>query len=150
MKNYAAAKDDFTSAIKLNSTNSYFYYNRALCSIELGQMKSALSDLKKVTDKSLKQKALFLKGRANYRLYNYDTAEKIFNDLLKQNPDDEEAILYLARIRTNRDMYDEAISLCRLDPLVKLKAYEDPEWQANAFGGELLASSYLIQAMMVH
>ena len=111
MKNYAAAKDDFTSAIKLNSKNSSFYYNRALCSIELGQNKSALADLKKVTDKSLKKKAQFLKGRANYKLYNYDTAEKIFNDLLQQNPDDEDAILYLARIRTNRDMYDEAISL---------------------------------------
>lgn len=111
MKNYAAAKNDFTSAIKLNSKNSKFYYYRALCSIELGQMKSALSDLKKVTDKSLKQKALFLEGRANYKLYNYDIAEDIFRSLLDQNPEDDEAILYLARIRTSKDMYDEAISL---------------------------------------
>lgn len=111
IKNYAAAKDDFTSAIKLNNKYSGFYYNRALCLVELGQSKSALSDLKKVTDKSLRKKALFLKGRANYKLYNYDTAEKIFNDLLKQDPDNEDVILYLARIRTNKDMYDEAISL---------------------------------------
>lgn len=111
IKDYAAAKNDLNSAIKLNNSNSYFYYYRALCSIELGQMKSALADLKKVTDKSLKKKALFLKGRANYKLYNYDSAEEIFNDLSKQNPDDEEVILYLARIRINKDMHDEAISL---------------------------------------
>lgn len=111
MKDYVAAKNDFTSAIKLNGKYSGFYYNRALCSVELGQMKSALSDLKNVTDKSLRKKASFLKGRANYKLYNYDTAQKIFNNLLKQDPGNEEAMLYLARIQTNRDMYDEAISL---------------------------------------
>lgn len=42
---------------------------------------------------------------------------------------------------------DTAIALCRLEPNEKLKPYEDPEWQADAFGGELLASSYLIQNM---
>ena len=43
-------------------------------------------------------------------------------------------------------MHEEAsISLCRLEPGKKLPAYEDPEWQADAFGGELLASSYLIK-----
>ncbi|MCD7981300.1 MAG: ImmA/IrrE family metallo-endopeptidase [Clostridiales bacterium] len=41
------------------------------------------------------------------------------------------------------------IALCRMEPGEKLKPYEDPEWQANAFGGELLASSYLIQGMSV-
>lgn len=42
---------------------------------------------------------------------------------------------------------DDAIALCRLEPGQRLKPYEDPEWQANAFGGELLASSYLIKGM---
>lgn len=39
------------------------------------------------------------------------------------------------------------IALCRLEPNERLKPYEDPEWQANAFGGELLASTYLISGM---
>ncbi len=42
---------------------------------------------------------------------------------------------------------DDAIALCRLESGEKLKPYEDPEWQADAFGGELLASSYLIAGM---
>lgn len=42
---------------------------------------------------------------------------------------------------------DDSIALCRLAPNEKLKAYEDPEWQADAFGGELPASSYLIKDM---
>lgn len=45
---------------------------------------------------------------------------------------------------------DDSIALCRLAPDEKLRAYEDPEWQANAFGGELLASSYLIDGLSVH
>jgi Zn-dependent peptidase ImmA (M78 family) len=42
---------------------------------------------------------------------------------------------------------NDSIALCRLDPNEKLLPFEDPEWQANAFGGELLASSYLIKGM---
>lgn len=42
---------------------------------------------------------------------------------------------------------DGAIALYCLDPSEKLKPYEDPEWQADAFGGELLASSYLIKGL---
>lgn len=44
---------------------------------------------------------------------------------------------------------DDAIALCRLAPEEQLKPFEDPEWQADAFGGELLASSYLIKSMTV-
>ena len=44
---------------------------------------------------------------------------------------------------------DESIALCRLEPEEQLKPYEDPEWQADAFAGELLASSYLIRGMTV-
>lgn len=42
---------------------------------------------------------------------------------------------------------DDSIALCRLAPYEQLKPFEDPEWQADAFGGELLASSYLIKGM---
>ena len=42
---------------------------------------------------------------------------------------------------------DGAIALCRLAPNERLKPFEDPEWQADAFGGELLASSYLIEEL---
>lgn len=40
-----------------------------------------------------------------------------------------------------------AIALCRTEPGETLKAYEDPEWQADCFAGELLASFYLIKGM---
>ena len=111
IKDYTSAKSDFDKAIYLKQDYSEFYYNRAICLIELGQMKKALADLKKVRRKSLEKKVLFLQGRANYKLYNYDTAENIFNNLLQKDPDNDEAILYLARIQINREKYDEAISL---------------------------------------
>lgn len=40
-----------------------------------------------------------------------------------------------------------SITLCRMDPSKRLRPYEDPEWQADAFAGELLAPSYLIAEM---
>lgn len=41
------------------------------------------------------------------------------------------------------------ITLCRVEGNneERPKVYEDPEWQADAFAGELLAPSYLIQGM---
>ena len=44
-------------------------------------------------------------------------------------------------------LHADSISLCRLEPGQELKPYEDPEWQANAFAGELLAPSYLIMEL---
>lgn len=111
IKDYIPAKKNFDIAIKLKTDYSGFYYNRAICLIELGQMRSALSDLEKVKDKALKNKVLFLQGRANYKLYNYDIAGDIFNELLQKDPANDEVILYLARIQINKEMYDEAISL---------------------------------------
>lgn len=43
----------------------------------------------------------------------------------------------------------ESISLCKLRPGELLNAYENPEWQANVFGGELLAPYYLIEKLDV-
>ena len=39
----------------------------------------------------------------------------------------------------------DSISLCKLQPGEELKPYEDPEWQADAFGGELLMYYPLIK-----
>ena len=44
----------------------------------------------------------------------------------------------------------DSISLCKLKPNESLKAYEDPEWQADAFGGELLAPGYLIGGLTIN
>ena len=43
----------------------------------------------------------------------------------------------------------DSVALCRISSHDKLKPYEDPEWQADAFGGEFLAPSYLIKGMDV-
>ena len=43
----------------------------------------------------------------------------------------------------------DSISLCQLARGEKLRAFEDPEWQADAFGGELLAPAHLIRGMSI-
>lgn len=44
---------------------------------------------------------------------------------------------------------EDSIVLCRLAPGQKLRAFEDPEWQADAFAGELLAPAHMIKNMTV-
>ena len=39
----------------------------------------------------------------------------------------------------------DSISLCRMEEGEKLKAYEDPEWQADCFAGELLMYHPLVK-----
>ena len=42
---------------------------------------------------------------------------------------------------------DDSIALCRLAPYEQLKPFEDPEWQADCFGGELLMYHPLIKCL---
>jgi Zn-dependent peptidase ImmA (M78 family) len=43
----------------------------------------------------------------------------------------------------------DSISLCRLEKGEKIRAFEDPEWQADCFGGELLMYHPLIKDLSV-
>ena len=42
---------------------------------------------------------------------------------------------------------DDSIALCRLAPDEQLEPFEDPEWQADCFGGELLMYHPLIKGL---
>ena len=45
---------------------------------------------------------------------------------------------------------EDRVSFCRREEdLEKRKAYEDPEWQANCFAGELLVPKHLVRGMSV-
>ena len=45
-------------------------------------------------------------------------------------------------------MHDEqSVVFCKVDPNEIIPQYRDPDWQADVFGGELLAPSYLINGM---
>lgn len=45
-------------------------------------------------------------------------------------------------------MHDEqSVVFCKANPNTKIPCYQDPDWQADVFGGELLAPSYLISEM---
>ena len=47
-------------------------------------------------------------------------------------------------------MHDESsVVFCKADPNEKIPHFRDPDWQADVFGGELLAPSYLINGMNV-
>lgn len=48
-------------------------------------------------------------------------------------------------------MHDnDRVALCRKSDNVPLKTYEDPEWQADAFAGELLIAEHLVRDMSVN
>lgn len=45
---------------------------------------------------------------------------------------------------------EETVSFCRKeDDLRQRRAYEDPEWQANCFSGELFVSKHLVEGMAI-
>lgn len=45
---------------------------------------------------------------------------------------------------------EETVSFCRKEEdLKKRRAYEDPEWQANCFSGELLVPKHLVKGMTI-
>ncbi len=44
---------------------------------------------------------------------------------------------------------DKKVVLCRRAGAANKKAYEDPEWQANCFAGELLVPKHLVKGMSV-
>ncbi len=44
---------------------------------------------------------------------------------------------------------DENVALCRVSAGKKIKTYENPEWQADVFAGELLMAAHLIKDMSV-
>lgn len=47
-------------------------------------------------------------------------------------------------------MHDnDRVALCRKSKDAPLKAYEDPEWQADVFAGELLIAEHLVKNMSV-
>lgn len=47
-------------------------------------------------------------------------------------------------------MHDESsVAFCKLGPNGQIPLFRDPDWQADVFGGELLAPSYLIDGMDV-
>ena len=47
-------------------------------------------------------------------------------------------------------MHDnDRVALCRKSDNAPLKAYEDPEWQADVFAGELLIAEHLVRDMSV-
>ena len=48
-------------------------------------------------------------------------------------------------------MHDnDRVALCRKSDKAPLKAYEDPEWQADVFAGELLIAEHLVKGMSVN
>lgn len=44
---------------------------------------------------------------------------------------------------------NSSVALCRLENITQIKAYENPEWQANEFASELLAPLNLIENLSV-
>jgi tetratricopeptide (TPR) repeat protein len=107
-ENYLSALDDLNKAVKLKSAVDGFYLNRAKTHIELGKYRFALQDLAKIKKKT--REAIITEGRADFFLYDYAKADKIFNSILSKSPDNTDALFYLGRIKFNNESYDEAIS----------------------------------------
>ena len=90
---YSPAMEDLTKAIQLKNNYEDFYLKRAYAYMQTGKYKLALNDLKKVK----KTDTRALQAQAYYELRDYRTAQDLFEELEKQNPQDTQTLLYLGK-----------------------------------------------------
>ena len=83
---YEQAITDFSQAIKLQSNNALFYYNRGSCYYQMGQNEKALADFNKAIELNPKSdKAYNNRGLVYSDMKQYNRAVTDFNSSIKLN-----------------------------------------------------------------
>lgn len=129
------------------------FYNRALDLYNQGQYAKALEDLAKARELNASMaEVYYTEGLCHQKLENWDAAKKAFQDCLKRNASDTDALYNLARLYYNEDELDiaqayleqaEALLAPTEDPMVLgLMAYI-AESQGNTQGAEDLYNRVL-------
>ena len=88
---YSPAMEDLTKAISLKSNYEDFYLKRASAYMQTNKYKLALDDFKKVK----KSDTRIFQAQAYYELHDYQKASALLEELLKQNPQDTQALPYV-------------------------------------------------------
>lgn len=95
-EDYKGAIEDFSAAVKYDSSNAETFYLRGVCYSLAGQNKSALKDLDKATTlKKDYSEAYYEKGYIYLVAQNADKAILEFDQVIKYNPNMAEA--YVSR-----------------------------------------------------
>lgn len=123
---YSPAMEDLTKAISLKNNYEDFYLKRALCYMETNKYKLALNDFKKVKKTDTK----LLQAKAHYELHEYRPATNLLEEILKQNPQDIQALFYLGKINSNIEFYDEAIAY--FSKILNIEPNNKPALRARA------------------
>ena len=98
--NYDKAVEDFTEAIKLDSTDMASFIDRALALYHANKFEDARGDFDYVveldTNKQMKENALYWLAQIDYKSGNMDQVIEHSNMFLKSNPKDPEVIFIRA------------------------------------------------------
>jgi stress-induced-phosphoprotein 1 len=118
----------YTEAIKRNPKDAKLYSNRAACFTKLMTWGAAIEDC----DHCIKLEPTFVKaytrkGRIQHAMKDYHKALSTFQEALKIDPQNQDALDALA---TTRAAISEANATGEVDPERQKRAMEDPEIQA--------------------
>ena len=85
-KDYKGAYDLYCKAIELNSSNGFFFYNRAGCSLQLGRYQEALEDCAKAIQIDTNfLRARIRKARVHYELKEFRVCVDVLRDAFSQD-----------------------------------------------------------------
>lgn len=116
MKNYKESLNSYQSFIKLNKSNYIVYVNMAQCEEELGHLdkaipyyNEAIALLKKQKDINTLNDIMYKKGYSLFELNKPKEAEKVFNEIIKQNKNYAKAYCGLGLCYNRNRKFSEAI-----------------------------------------
>ena len=122
-KNYLKASEEYSNAIKLDTSNSYAYFERSQIYYALKKYELALNDINiaEELNKSFSDHSInFIKGKILFNIGNIEDSIKSFEKEIKYKPENVIGILWQIRALSKYKEYDRAKiyaeKLIKIDP----------------------------------
>tara|TARA_B110000305_G_scaffold192342_1_gene215415 strand:+ start:4985 stop:6382 length:1398 start_codon:yes stop_codon:yes gene_type:complete len=122
-KNYLEANEEYSNAIKLDTSNSYAYFERSQIYYALKKYELALNDINiaEELNKSFSDHSInFIKGKILFNIGNIEDSIKSFEKEIKYKPENVIGILWQIRALSKYKEYDRAKiyaeKLIKIDP----------------------------------
>jgi len=112
IKNYQSAIEAFESSIKLNNLDNRAWHNLGLTYFKMGRYVEALSKIDQAIEIAANDEIYITKGDCEYALKNIDKALENYDNAIKFNPKNYEALNSKAVVYRKQMILDKAFECC--------------------------------------